>query len=189
MLDILSYPLGPLPWALSTPEGLLRKTNKAALAMYLQKNVTVAEEIPGNSATIIDGMCIVQRIRGDQATFGELASSLLQMVLRDGSQSQRIDVVFDRYLKISIKNSEWSLRGEERGHQLQSITASQIVRQWRAFLSQVNNKTSLINFLVSEWRKQEYREKLQNKVLFATIEDRCYKISSLGILYSAIYFV
>ena len=30
MEDILSHPLGPLPWALSTPEGLLRKTNKAS---------------------------------------------------------------------------------------------------------------------------------------------------------------
>ena len=27
MEDILSHPLGPLPWALSTSDGLLRKTN------------------------------------------------------------------------------------------------------------------------------------------------------------------
>ena len=27
--DILCHPLGPLPWALSTPDGLLGKTNKA----------------------------------------------------------------------------------------------------------------------------------------------------------------
>jgi hypothetical protein len=39
MEDILSHPLGPLPWALSTPDGLLRKTNKASLAASLQKNV------------------------------------------------------------------------------------------------------------------------------------------------------
>ncbi|KAI0215013.1 hypothetical protein LSAT2_032961, partial [Lamellibrachia satsuma] len=31
MTDILSHPLGPLTWALSTPDGLLRKTNKASL--------------------------------------------------------------------------------------------------------------------------------------------------------------
>jgi len=39
MDTILSHPLGPLPWALSTPDGLLRKTNKASLALLLQKNV------------------------------------------------------------------------------------------------------------------------------------------------------
>ena len=43
MKDILSHPLGPLPWALSTPDGLLRKTNKATLATTLQKNVTAEE--------------------------------------------------------------------------------------------------------------------------------------------------
>ena len=36
--DLLSHSLGPLPWALATPEGLPRKTNKAALATQLQKN-------------------------------------------------------------------------------------------------------------------------------------------------------
>ncbi len=42
--DILSHPLGPLPWALSTSDGLLRKTNKASLATHLQKGMAVAEE-------------------------------------------------------------------------------------------------------------------------------------------------
>ena len=56
MDDILSHPLGPLPWALSTPDGLLRKTNKASLATTLQKDVAVAEQHPGNSASIDDGM-------------------------------------------------------------------------------------------------------------------------------------
>ena len=69
MDDILSHPLGPLPWALSTPDGLLRKTNKASLATTLQTDVAVAEQHPGNSASIVDGMNLVQRVKGDQATF------------------------------------------------------------------------------------------------------------------------
>ena len=71
MEDILSHPLGPLPWALSTHDGLLRKTNKATLARPLQKNVAVAEQFPGNSASVVDGMKLVQRVKGDQATFGD----------------------------------------------------------------------------------------------------------------------
>ena len=62
MEDILSHPLGPLPWALSTPDGLLRKTNKATLATILQKNVTVADQRPENSAAVVDGMNLVQRV-------------------------------------------------------------------------------------------------------------------------------
>ena len=159
---------GTLPRALSTHDGLLRKTNKATLATTLQKNVAVAEQFPGNSASVVDGMNLVQRVKGDQATFRDVATTVLSMALKEGSQSNRIDVVFDKYQENSIKNSERSVRGGETGHQLQSITGAQIVRQWRTFLSRITNKTSLITFIVSEWRKAQYMEKLHGKVLYAT---------------------
>ncbi len=46
MRDVLAHPLGPLPWALANADGSLRKTNKAALARELEKNVSPAEHIP-----------------------------------------------------------------------------------------------------------------------------------------------
>lgn len=178
MEEILSHPLGPLPWALSTPEGLLRKTNKATLATTLQKNVPVEEQFPGNSSTIIDGMNLVQRVKGDQVTFRDVATTILGMALREGSHSNRIDVVFDTYKETSIKNSERSLRGEETGHELQGITGTQIVRQWRSYLTKVSNKSSLITFIVNEWQKVEYRAKLHEKILYASVNDKCYRITS-----------
>ena len=45
-------------------------------------------------------------------------------------------------------------------------------------MSRVANKTSLITFIVSEWRKVQCRDKLQEKVLYATVGDKCYKITS-----------
>lgn len=118
------------------------------------------------SATIVDGMHLVEKIRGDQTTFGEIARSVFHMALREGSNSQRIDVVFDTYREMSIKSMERSSRGEERRHQLQSISATQLVRQWRSSLSLIQNKNSLISFLVSEWRKEKYTKSLSGKVLF-----------------------
>ena len=92
----------------------------------------IAEQLPSNTATVIDGMNLVQRVKGDQATFGDVAITILSMALKEGNQSTRIDVVFDTYIHNSIKNSERSIRGEETGHHLQSITDTQIVRQWRS---------------------------------------------------------
>jgi len=163
--DILPHPLGPLPWGLSTPEGLLRKTNKANLATTLQKSGAVEEQLPGNSATVVDGMNVVQRVKGDQVTFRDVATTILDMALREGSQSSRIHIVFGTYKENSIKNSERSLQGEETGHELQGIIDIQIVSQWRTFLTKSNNKTSLISFIVHEWRKAEYRAMLQEKIL------------------------
>ena len=46
MSDVLAHPLGPLPWALASSDGSLRKNNKAALARELERNVSPAEVIP-----------------------------------------------------------------------------------------------------------------------------------------------
>ena len=48
------------------------------------------------------------------------------------------------------------------------------------FLSKIANKTSLITFIVSEWKKAAFREKLQEKVPYVTMDDKCYKITSHG---------
>ena len=45
MQEVLVHPLGPLPWALPTPDGFFRKTNKADLAATLQKDVPLADRI------------------------------------------------------------------------------------------------------------------------------------------------
>jgi len=62
--DVLAHPLGPLPWTFANGDGTLRKTNKAALARELEKSVSAAEVIPESSATVIDGMSLVQKLKG-----------------------------------------------------------------------------------------------------------------------------
>ena len=114
MTKILSHPLGPLPWALATPDGYLRKTNKATLAACLQKNVAPANTIPENVASIIDGMSLVQKVKGNEATFGDIAKSVLSIALAEALNSTRIDIVFDTYRQLSIKNSERTQRGEDQ---------------------------------------------------------------------------
>ena len=109
--DILSHHLRPLPWALATADGLLRKNNKASLAGTLQTNVKVAEQLPGKSASVIDGMNLLQIVRGDQVILGDVATTVLSMALWEGAESDRIYVVFDTYRDNGIKNCEIILRG------------------------------------------------------------------------------
>ncbi|KAK3730477.1 hypothetical protein QZH41_014705 [Actinostola sp. cb2023] len=180
--QLLQYSLGPLPWALATIEGFPRKTNKAVLATALQKDVQLADGLPPNSAIIIDGMSLVQKlsIGGGQTTFAMVASSLLTNVLHEGFQSNRIDVVFDTYRDVSIKNAERTMRGEVAGVQLSDISATQLVKQWRKFLSEVKNKTSLIKFISQEWRGEECTGRLRGKTLFVAAESECWKITEEG---------
>ena len=97
MREVLSHPLGPIPWSLATPDGLMRKTNKVPMAKELQKNVQAADSIPQPSAFIINGKTLVQRLKGDQKTFAAVAVTLLRRVLNERGTSDRIDVVFGDY--------------------------------------------------------------------------------------------
>ena len=83
------------------------------------------------------------------------------MAMKEGVWCNRIDVVFDTYKELSIEKSERQLRGEESGHQLVNISTTQLGRG-RNFLTRVSNKTSLITFIVNEWRKEEDRSWKRN---------------------------
>ena len=110
--------------------------------------MTAADMIPQPSARIIDGM--VQKLRGDQKTFAEVADCMMSMVLHEGTDSQRIDVVFDVYRDCSIKNAEREKRSLESGHEFRNIKADHKVHQWRKFLTHSKNKSLLIKFFTGE---------------------------------------
>lgn len=176
MQEVLGHPLGPLPWSLATEDGLPRKTNKAVLAKELQKGA-IAENIPQPSATVIDGMALIQKTRGDQKTFGNIANAILLSALREGAASQRVDIVFDVYREHSIKNPERSRRQSERPITYKNITSHQIIRQWRRFLASTDNKNELVAYLAKEWQHPQYRALLQSKVLYVTCAESCTKIT------------
>ena len=71
-----------------------------------------------------------------------VASSLLTKVLHKGSESDRIDFIVDTHRDMSIKNAERTIHGEAAGVQLSHISTTQLVKQWRMFLSEVKNTTS-----------------------------------------------
>ena len=111
MRDVSQHPLGPLPWSLTNCDGMLKKTGKARLGKELEKKVPPADNTSSPSATIIDGMFLVQGLHGENHTFAELSENMFASVLNAGAGSQRIDVVFDAYRKLSIKSAERTRRG------------------------------------------------------------------------------
>ena len=131
---------------LATAQGALRKTNNSALEKELQKNATPAESFNEHSACIIDGMALVQKLKGNQKTFEELANNALAYNIIEGGRSKRIDVVFDVYREDSIKNPERANRGAKKGMQFKNLAPGHKVQHWRKFLASSENKRSLIKF-------------------------------------------
>ena len=152
MSEAMAHPLGPLPWSLANGDGSMRKTNKAALARELEKSASPAEVIPDPSVTVIDGMSIVQKMKGNDKTFSQVAESTLSHVLHEGAKSQRIDVIFDVYRDKSIKDGERDNRGADMSIQFRNIAPGHKIQQWRKLLCSPSNKASLIKFLLMSGR-------------------------------------
>ena len=140
--SVFSYPLGPIPWALAGTAGELKKTNKAAILHELEKGSPPLDRICERYAKIVDGMAVVQKSK-PAPTFGDLACQILTSVMKCPGQCERIDIVFDVYWDISVKNCERERRSAAQ-IQYSSIKAGQPIKQWSKFLSSSANKTELI---------------------------------------------
>ena len=97
--------------------------------------------------------------------------------MSEGKDCTRIDIVFDVYKVISIKNAERSKRGESDASVFKEILPGHNIKQWGRFLKGSKNKESLIRFFGSEWKKLEYRKKLTNKCLYMAYDQECWKLT------------
>ena len=174
---VFTYPLGAMPWSLADAFGFIRKTNRSKLAQLLQKNISILERYPANACNIYDGMALLQRLKIPQgATFRMVAEKVFLIVT--GSNSNRTDVVFDVYRDVSLKNAE---RSTQDGVRYKNILPNFQVKSWSKFLSVSTNKTEVVKFIVSEWKKPEFTSKLESKLLFVTLGEECWKLGSTGI--------
>ena len=146
---VLSYPLGPVPWALATSDGAMIKTDKAKLMHCLEdKSHLVQRPTVGFQCYIVDGNALLQAMVSLPSTFGELAEYVFQQLPR----AQRVDFVTDSYHPRSIKGLERSRRGSSQAHLVKG-PSTKVPRDWRKFLCNEENKTHLCSFLLEEWKK------------------------------------
>jgi hypothetical protein len=177
MQEVLSYPLGPKPWALVNALGTLRKTSKASLSTHLEKEIAFRDLPNGPKTTIIDAMGIVQKVKGENRTFGEMSQHILNLVLNDGRGSQRIDIVFDVYKDQSIKSAERILRGAKDGLLFHEIKAGHRIKNWKRLLANSESKNRLTIFLAESWKEESTRKMLGDTTLVVTSGEQCFQIT------------
>ena len=178
---LLTHELGPLPWSLALPDGLLVKTNKASLSMLLENGVECLPSLPDQTtAVIIDAMAMLQTLVRVPDRFSELAEMVMTRILIEAGETERIDFVGDQYPVISIKNKERNKRGRD-GQLVINITNGQELcpRQWKKFMANGSNKTNLVRFLVREWSENAvYADKIKDRTFYVSHGDNCTKLVS-----------
>lgn len=107
--EILSYSLGTVSYPLANTDGSLAKTDKSALLDLLETKGgdCLVDKVPADGAILFDGMAVIQAIQSRTNTFGELAETILQYIVKLALQHKcsRIDFVIDQYPEMSIKKS------------------------------------------------------------------------------------
>ena len=155
----------------------MKKTSKASLLHKLEGKVESLESLNGQHALTVDGMAYVQQSKVVNLTFGDFANNLLQRILVVGARFSRIDVVFDDYRELSIKNVERSRRSKGSYFLFKSIVSSSEIKQWAMFLSSNENKNALVRFIVGVCKKENYRLTIGSKSIFVTDGEKVFKIN------------
>ena len=108
MQEMLTYPLGPLPWS---ADGAPSKTATSALLHILEGKAQPVEDVPASAVWIQGGggggVAILHSMKDVPRTFSSLASYVFQLVKSAASQDRtRTDLIMDQYPDVSIKNPE-----------------------------------------------------------------------------------
>ena len=175
---VFHYPLGLLPYAQADPCGMPQKTNKAKLAQQLEKQVPVTDSYPHGATSIYDAMVEFQCFKPSPgATFAVVADKLCTSLT--STPSKRTDVVFDIYKDVPMKNTERAkLQTDSDGIAYQSILPGFQVKNWNKILSVTANKAEIVCFLVGQWKKRHFWDRVNDKTFFVNEEENCWKITS-----------
>ena len=177
MAEVLSFPLTPVPLALSHVDGTMLKTDKSALLKHLESKVddTSPQSI---QATVIDASFFLFLHCNLPSTFGGIARVLLsKLVAEDGDI---IHYVVDKWIRPSIKDGERDNRNAtDVSYQILGADQKRPTN-WRDALKSSSFKIALNQFLIRSWADDSLAEILSNKVIYANCGDVCYKYSVNG---------
>ena len=151
----LSYPLCPVPLNLANPDGSRRTTQKSKLSNVIYENSVVLEcgdllRKTDVIAYLVDLMALIRTQNRTAATYEELA---LQLFMAIPPGYKRIDIVADTYRDASIKDPGRSKRGCSEAIIVRSGGKSKIPQNFIKFLKNDENKTRIIELILSTLEK------------------------------------
>ena len=136
------------------------------------------DSLHGEQVLIIDGMTYVQQSKVYNTTFDQFAMDLSRRILAAGKKASCVDVVFDDYRNVSIRNAERDRRSSRNQLLFKTtIVSSVVIKQCRLFLSCNVNINALITFVVSELKTEKYLTLIRSKCVSVMDGDNAFKIN------------
>ena len=136
------------PPSLSDQGNLRLPKKKSELTECLQALTVPQSQMPRNlNLVIIDGAAVVNMVKpGTERTFSEYAAdSFIPYIRAQLSHVTRLDIVWDEYLKNSLKATTQGKRGT--GVRQRVAPDTKLPRNWQEFLQVDQNKQELFKYL------------------------------------------
>lgn len=174
MATILCYPLTPVPLCFSHIDGTMNKTNKAVLFNNLEKRIK-SHSPSSIDCSIIDGMFFLHLLGDLPVSFGKIAAHILKKLCNQ--RSARIDIIFDRTISPSIKDSERDRRASDQDRNVSYSINGPLQQRPTDFIKALRNddfKKSLVEFLVESWKDDSFSVFMGNKIVYITHNENCY---------------
>ncbi|KAJ8686162.1 hypothetical protein QAD02_021956 [Eretmocerus hayati] len=186
---LASYELLDYPKALFHAGGFYRKSNKSELMNEIEKRSDCVQPLPlfppspNTRVHLFDGMVLVHVLQVSKfKTFYEFGQAFFRYIssfLAKPSVS-RVDVIFDRYDDLGIKELESMLRSEdsEVGEIVIDNPHTRIPKDIKKLLTNPGNKLKLVKFLCQNSFKFVKLHDNQQLILSGGFENmsKCYKI-------------
>ena len=175
LMKIFEYQMTPVPYSLAAPNGWPVKTCKSKLVSCLDPGESPEVWLKCFGKTvcyILDGNANIHAIGNLPNTFGHLAELLFNML----PKVERVDFVTDTYKDDSAKRIERVRRGTSVKILL-SGPETLIPSDWYQFLSNDENKTQLMKFILTEWSSPKYYKKLQGRRVFFALCTDCFLLT------------
>ena len=172
---VMEYPLGPVPWALGTADGMPIKTDKALLMQNLENaSAYKSPAMERSKIHVLDGKALFHSLGNIPETFGEVVKKILTSM----PQASKIHFVTDNYKNDSIKSIERLKRGNSHGY---SIADPQMKtpRIWKEFLKNEDNKKEFIQFTLRKWQRDTYAQLLHNREVYFAPDNVWFFLTSV----------
>lgn len=172
--DLLTYSLGTISYPLSASDGSLAKTQKSKLVALVESTwrQPPLERVQTADATVIDGMVLIHglKIKDIPSTMGLLAARVFKKVVSIATESKasRVDIVFDSYPDVSIKEPEHQIRSTGDFTFGQLRLEMKVPKQFKKFLCSNKSKINLIHFLVDQWFNERF-----DFTLYVAYDNEC----------------
>ena len=171
---VMEFPLGPVPWSLATADGMPIKTDKSALMTKLEdKTAYIQPKKERDHVHVIDGNALFHSLTQIPDTIGEVAEHIFNCL----PKVKRVHFVTDNYDDVSIKSTERLRRGESQEVSLAG-PSMKTPKDWKEFLRNEENKKQLIRFILTEWEKDQYSQKLYNREIYFGCDNMCFLLSN-----------